>query len=391
MNSYKSAGTGRARRTGPYCLATFFLQTRIPETQDHIQVTIARMVITRGGAGTGSNQASSPATLKAQKKRRAEPEDSEPESPSPTKRKKVNQADNTRSESPIMSKKIAVRPHPDAEPSAASTENPKPALPVRNHIRFNSASPPPATEAPAIVQTPPVVENEAEEESDDDAAPETVSLSTAKARSRAVEEQTEQIAKELSESAKRKRRRRDAKLKAQAESSTKRIEKKKKTALKATEGGEDEDAEQLPEKRVKGGKKKHKEKKENSTKSSYSLDNIPDFLPAELLATEAPVRLPTPPPSSKPSQSKDMKIFEPFAALKIPKENAPKDLTYDNLSVRILGQKNPLLPPKVTSRSKSIRETWLKGRSTFENTASKRNTSGKLQRRPMGGATKAFV
>jgi U3 small nucleolar RNA-associated protein 16 len=348
------------------------------------------MVTTRRGADTGSNIASSsPATLKAQKKRRAEPEDNEQESPSLTKRKKVDESDNTRSESPVISREIAVRPHPDIEQPETSTEEPIPALPVRNHIRFNSASPPPATATPAIVQAPEVVEDEAEE-SDDDAAPEEVSLSTSKAQSRAVEEQTEQIAKELSESAKRKRRRRDAQLKAQAAGSTKRKEKKEKTALEKVEEREDEGDEQSMEKSGKK-KQKRKEKKEEIEKSLYSLDNIPDLLPDELLATEAPIRLPTPPTTSKLSLSKDMKTFEPFAPLKIPRENAPKDLTYNNLSVRVLVQKNPLLPPKVTSRSKSIRETWLKGRSAFAKTTSRRETGGKLQRRFVGSATKAFV
>jgi len=366
-----------------------FKKHNINTRQSHIHTT---MVTTRRGADTSSNQASSPVTLNAQKKRRAEPAESEQESPSPTKRKKINQADSTRSESPVVSKIIAVRPHPDAEPPVASTEVPTPALPVRNHIRFNSASPPPAIEAPAIVQTQVVVQDEAEE-SDDDAAPEEVSLSTAKAQSRAVEEQTEQTTKELSESAKRKRRRRDAQLKAQAAGSTKRKEKKEKITLKAVEEGENEDGEQLVEKKVKAGKKKrkHEEKKEESTKSLYSLDNLPDLLPDELLATEAPARLPTSPQSLKPSLSKDMKTFEPFAAMKIPTERAPKDLTYNNLSVRVLGQKNSLLPPKVTSRSRSIRETWLKGRSAFAKTTSRRDTGGKLQRRPIGGAAKAFV
>lgn len=369
------------------------------------------MVTTRGGADTASNIASSPATLKPLKKRPAEATEGDQDSPSLTKRKRTAKADNTKSESPVVSKKIAVRSRLVAEtpatPALDPTENPKeestPALPPRKHIRFNSASPPPAIEAPAIAHESAVVEDAAEE-SDDDAAPEEVSLSTAKAQSRAVEEKAEQVVKELSESAKRKRRRRDARLKAQAEGSTKRKEKKEKkpnTALEALEEADNEDGEQPGEKLSKSAKQKQRRKQREKMEGKKEdkmegptvslLDEIPDLLPEELLATEAPIRLPTPPPSSKVGLSKDAKTFEPFAAMNIPRESAPKDLTYNNLSVRVLGTKNALLPPKATSRSKSIRDTWLKGRSAFAKTSSRRDTGGKLQRRPMGGATKAFV
>ncbi|RDI81702.1 hypothetical protein Vi05172_g8443 [Venturia inaequalis] len=366
------------------------------------------MVTTRGGADTASNIASSPATLKPLKKRPAEATEGDQDSPSLTKRKRTAKAD-TKSESPVISKKIAVRSRLVAEtpatPALDPTENPKeestPALPPRNHIRFNSASPPPAIEAPAIAHESAVVE-EAAEESDDDAAPEEVSLSTAKAQSRAVEEK---VVKELSESAKRKRRRRDARLKAQAEGSIKRKEKKEKkkpnTALEALEEADNEDGEQSVEKLSKSAKQKQRRKQREKMEGKKEdkmeeptvslLDEIPDLLPEELLATEAPIRLPTPPPSSKVGLSKDAKTFEPFAAMNIPRESAPKDLTYNNLSVRVLGTKNALLPPKATSRSKSIRDTWLKGRSAFAKTSSRRDTGGKLQRRPMGGATKAFI
>lgn len=357
------------------------------------------MVTTRGGTETGSSIiVSSPATLKSQKKRAAESTDGEQDSPSLSKRKKVDKTGNTRGSSPVISKKIAVRLHPDAEIPATSAEEQTgeqtPTLPARNHVRFNSASPPPAIKNPAIAKPQVVAEQEAEE-SDDDAAPEEVSLSTAKAQSRAVEEQTEQVIKELGESAKRRRRRRDAQLKAQVAGSTKRIGSKAKTVLKVVEEGETTDAEHSAQKEKKKSKnknsktkRKHKEAQEPTT---TLLDNIPDLLPDELLATEAPVRLPTPPPSSNAGLSKDTKTFEPFAAMKIPRESAPKDLIYNDLSVRVLGRKNALLPPKVTSRSKSIRDTWLKGRSAFAKPSSKRVTGGKLQRRPMASATKAFV
>lgn len=375
---------------------------------EHIS-TYTNMVTTRGGADTASSIASSPATLKPLKKRPAEATEGEQDSPSLTKRKKIAKADSTKTESPVTQKKIAVRSRLVAETPTISTSNEEPteeptsALPARNHIRFNSASPPPAIEAPAVIQKPAVVEEEAEE-SDDDAAPEEVSLSTAKAQSRAVEEKVEQLVKGLSESAKRKRRRRDAQLKAQVEGSTKRKEKKEKqakTALQPVEEVNNEDEEQTVAKLSKSTKqrqrRKQKEKIEGKTDSKTEeptvslLDDIPDLLPAELLATEAPLRQPTPPPSSKAVLSKDAKPFAPFAAMNIPRESAPKDLTYNNVSVRVLGIKNALLPPKVTSRSKSIRDTWLKGRSAFAKTSSRRDTGGKLQRRPMDGATKAFV
>lgn len=369
------------------------------------------MVTTRGGADTASNAASSPATLKPLKKRSAEATEGEQDSPSLTKRQKIAKADNTPSERPITSKKIAVRSRLVAETPAILTEEPKeeptPPLPARNHIRFNSASPPPAIEAPFIAKKPTEVDEEAEE-SDDDAAPEEVLLSTAKAQSRAVEEKTEQVVKELSASAKRKRRRRDAQLKAQAEGSTKRKERKEKKekeaiiALRAVEEVDDEDGEQVVEKSSKSAtqkqKRRRKEKMDAKTESRTQepavslLDNIPDLLPEELLATEAPLRLPSPPPSSKSGLSRDAKIFEPFAALNIPRKSAPnKDLTYNDLSVRVLEKKNALLPPKVTSKSKNIRDTWLKGRSAFAKSSSRRNAGGKLERRPMIGASKAFV
>jgi hypothetical protein len=338
------------------------------------------MVTTRGGSDTSSNVYSSPASLR---KRRAEPNGTEPEL---TKRKKVDQADEDKNESPPVLEQIVVRPHPAAAPPPTGMEaadaTTQPTLPVRNHIRFGSASPPPVLETTtAALVTQSAVDNVADEESDDDAAPETISLSTAQAQTRAVQEQAEQIVKEISETAKRRRRRRDAQLKAQAAGSTKRKFKEAKNgadkqAAVAEEAADEDESPAVAEMKP--------------TKPSYSLDNIPALLPDELLATEAPVRLPTPPQSSKPSQIKDKKTPEAFAALKIPRESAPKDLTYDNLKVRVLTQNNPLLPPPASGRSKDVREAWLKGRPSFEKMTKRGKGAGKLQRREIR-AGKAFV
>jgi hypothetical protein len=160
------------------------------------------MVTTRNGRDTAIELSSSPRSAK----KRASQEDERSSAPNPKRKKAAApqeekseelDGDNLAAPSPVH-ENIIVRPHPDTptEDADESHEN-NATLPVRNHVRFSSTSPPPmpevATEPAASGTRPQAGGTTEEEDSDDDAAPESISLHTAQAQTRAAQADTEKV------------------------------------------------------------------------------------------------------------------------------------------------------------------------------------------------------
>lgn len=278
----------------------------------------------------------------------------------PTPRKRASQKDST--DSPPEAKRVKPNTTDIVLQDVVKDipERPKVAETVASkHIRFSSKSPPPAptvaADSPARVEE--LVE---EEESDDDAAPEDVSTKTAKIQSIAAREDTRKAVNAAKSARRQRRRNRDKLLREQAAGSEKRKEKHEEEEQKAEEIEEDEPAGPEPK--------------------GYSLANIPDLLPDDLLATEAPIRLPTPPPTSdsKHKNGKNLLLANgAYAPLKVRNEQTPKDLTVRGRNIRIVTQINPLLPPKAVANSKCVREKWMRGRAEAQTHISKAKTRAK--------------
>ncbi|KAI4150280.1 MAG: hypothetical protein LQ341_001118 [Variospora aurantia] len=104
-----------------------------------------------------------------------------------------------------------------------------------------------------------------------------------------------------------------------------------------------------------------------------SRDALPALLPDEILAAE-PIKLfPTPPPEpvlAKAPINKRQRFLEESS-------KTPKDIKKGNVRIRILEEQKVILPPKVSKRSQSIRESWLVGRQGVKGIAT-------VERRKMG-------
>jgi U3 small nucleolar RNA-associated protein 16 len=281
---------------------------------------------------------------------------------------------------------VVIRTKTDPEPEL---KEPEVSLPVeRKHIRFSSTSPPPQAVVSDVLPLKSRIVEEDVEESDDDAAPEDIPQSVAQEQALAKQAVTTKALQQERTTKKLRRRKRDKKLKEQVESSDKR---KEKAVAKEEEKEEEEDTEEhlLPsqeEESVQGTKK-------------FSLNNIPALLPDELLATEAPIRPPTPPPTTFQHQQKQKKDPLPFdistAPLRIPQPKAPKDLTVGALNIRVVAPTNTRLPPKSNKSTMMARTTLLKGRIEIAAKTKGRKKSfmnqSKVERRDVGGFNKSFV
>ncbi|MCJ1352016.1 MAG: hypothetical protein MMC33_002000 [Icmadophila ericetorum] len=192
-----------------------------------------------------------------------------------------------------------------------------------------------------------------EDESEDD-APETVAASTGLQQARTAEAGAVRAREIQDFAAKEKRQRREARLKKQAESS-----KRQQRPFPSNSQPSDPSAEPL--------------KTGNFIPKIDSIngDNIPDYLPEELLAAEPMVRLPTPPPLIP------MKIQTTKHKFVEPKTKPPKDVKHGAVTIRVLENNKSILPPKSSQSSKSLRESWLTGnRGRNKNIASKRRKAG---------------
>jgi U3 small nucleolar RNA-associated protein 16 len=323
------------------------------------------MVTTRGGTETSS----SPLVKKraAQEDRLSSPEAKRRKPTATKKSSSITQV-------PIRSKEEQAVEDPVVAPSITA-----------KHIRFSSTSPPPRTVLDVPDVQPKIVEENVED-SDDDAAPEDISHSAAQEQALAAKAITTKAVQEHKTAKKTRRRRRDKKLKEQVQGSDKRNEKVEAEKKKEEEEGVDEDMEPIEE----------QEKVEVPKK--FGLDDIPALLPDELLATEAPIRPPTPPPTTISYEQRQKKAARPVdsitAPLNIPQPKLPKDLKVGALNVRVVAPTNPLLPPKV-GKSKNIKSRWLAGRPELAASSKSKKKSmydkSKVQRVAAGGFKRGFV
>jgi U3 small nucleolar RNA-associated protein 16 len=328
------------------------------------------MVTTRGGTETSSPPLS----------RKRAPQEDNASSPEAKRRKPaVTKA--------VTTADVVIRTKTDLEPETAKLETSL--LAERKHIRFSSTSPPPQqASSPPIPPPETKIIEEHVDESDDDAAPEDIPKSVAQEQALAKQAVTTKAIQQQKTAKKLRRRKRDRKLKEQAEGSDKR----KETVVEKEE--ENEEKEDVQEHLAPSH-----EKEPQQGPKKFSLDNIPALLPDELLATEAPIRPPTPPPTTFQHQQNLKKSLMPFdistAPLRIPQSKPPKDLTVGAFKVRVVAAVNTRLPPKSNKSTMMARSTLLKGRAEIAAKSMGKKQSArdgsKVQRRSVGGFNRGFV
>ena len=195
------------------------------------------------------------------------------------------------------------------------------------------------------------------DESDDDAAPEEILLSTAQAQSHVQRAQATGAALAQSLAHKRRRRRKDAMLKAQAASSG------RKQKLSSTPDEDEENAIASPDNAAL--------EEAPEAKDQISLDNLPAILPQSiLLAADEAASAHDATTDALHKRSSRLNVRRRRAAIKnaahtqirVPTSKPPKDVRRGPVSVRVLETQSSFLPPKAVSATRSIRETWLKGR-----------------------------
>jgi hypothetical protein len=160
-----------------------------------------------------------------------------------------------------------------------------------------------------------------------------------------------------------------------------------------------ERAERIADEQMKKRKKDEKKMKKLTRMESrdqevkhldVDIHNLPALLPDSILEAAGDRRPPTPPPmlpGMTTAEKRQEKLNRHIKFLERG-EKPIKDVKKGSLNVRVLGQQNPVLPPKVNRDTKGIREHWLKGRE-----AKKRHASGKknkkqvtkMERAPFGG------
>ena len=100
---------------------------------------------------------------------------------------------------------------------------------------------------------------------------------------------------------------------------------------------------------------------------------LPTYLPASILATSPPPRQSASLPTRSTSTTQKRKFLDPDP-------RPPKDLKRGNMTIRVLQEDKTLLPPKVSTNGRALREAWLMGR----------RQGGVVPRRDAGGG-KGFV
>ncbi|KAL8644993.1 MAG: hypothetical protein Q9210_006959 [Variospora velana] len=191
-----------------------------------------------------------------------------------------------------------------------------------------------------------------EAESSSDEAPEVVTKMTGLEKARTAAAEAAKAAEAQRAAGKQRRRERDKLLKLQAKTT-------KKDAIPTKSVMEDSSSPSSPG-------------SPNEAKWS-SRDALPALLPDEILAVEPIRRFPTPPPEpvlAKAPINKRQRFLEESS-------KTPKDVKKGSVRIRILEDQKVILPPKVSKRSQSIRESWLVGRQGAQGIAT-------VERRKMG-------
>ena len=206
---------------------------------------------------------------------------------------------------------------------------------------------------------PPSTTKDDVDDSDDDAAPEEITLSTAQAQSHIQRAQAAGAALAQSLAQKRRRRRKDAILKSQAASSG------SKQKLSSTSDQDEGDTVANPESAA--------PEEAREAQDQISLDNLPAILPDSILlaadeaasAHVATTDIPRKRSSRLNARRRAAIKNAAHVQIRIPTSKPPKDVRRGPVSVRVLETQSNLLPPKVVSAARGIRETWLKGRQSI--------------------------
>ncbi len=235
----------------------------------------------------------------------------------------------------------------------ATTTQISPATSQKSRPRPQDATPANAKKR----KPPPHTTKDDVDDSDDDAAPEEITLSTAQAQSHIQRAQAAGAALAQSLAQKRRRRRKDAILKSQAASSGS----KQKLSSASDEG----DTTANPESAA--------PEEAGEAQDQISLDNLPAILPDSILlaadeaasAHVATTDIPHKRSSRLNVRRRAANKNAAHAQIRIPTSKPPKDVRRGPVSVRVLEKQSNLLPPKVVSAARGIRETWLKGRQSI--------------------------
>lgn len=259
---------------------------------------------------------------------------------------------------------------PDEQDASTATAQPQ----TRStRIRFNSEEP-----ASLPMQTANVVEPsnssinaQIESESDDDDAPEAITNVDASQSAKAADLEASKAAAAQRAAARSKRKQRDTVLKAQAEDADTRGRKRRRREAVAERIQDEEESDVEEITRV--------EDPEEGLTTRLRFSKVPALLPQELLDAAPEVRPLSPPPALEPTpgSNKPNKI-----ALLSPKH--PKDVKRGPVSVHVLKDVNPLLPPKADKKLGTVRatrEAWMMGRAGKSGKMKDVVGSGRMERR----------
>lgn len=184
------------------------------------------------------------------------------------------------------------------------------------------------------------------DEASEDEAPETVTAAAGFERAHAASASAAKIIERKEAATKQKRKMRDARLNLQAKSSRKRgiIE---ADQTKTSPKSKNVAVENVPI------------HDEVNLKAPLSPDtSLPTFLPESILLAEPPSPLPKP-PSTLSNSNKTLTTKSRLLDLAT---KTPKDVKHGSRTIRVLEVGGSRLPPRVSQKSKALREAWLAGR-----------------------------
>ncbi|KAL8721212.1 MAG: hypothetical protein Q9225_002061 [Loekoesia sp. 1 TL-2023] len=264
--------------------------------------------------------------------------------PSPSSAKKSRRRD------PRMEVTSIIDPSPGA-PSVSSVLK----ATKSKHKRFGSEEAIPPAAIIFAPDNPPAESSDkrgtvedSEAESSSDEAPEIVAQSTGLEKARSAVAEAAKAAEAQRATEKQKRRERDTLLKRQAEATRREVKQmKSKDIVPETPTDDDSKSQASPSPLY------------PPTGLKWSNeDPLPELLPEEILAAEPMVRFPTPLPEpllAKALVNKKQRFLEE-------KVKPPNDVRKGNVKIRVLEERQAILPPKVSKSSRTIRESWLAGR-----------------------------
>ncbi len=280
----------------------------------------------------------------------------------------------TKTDTPSAAKKARGRPKkaqiediPDEIPSStqeSSVASPIVAAPTA-HVRFGSEEPTVNAkghtryEAPA--PAPALEEEQDDDDEDSDEAPEMVSTSAAASAAAAARADTSRALAAQQEKERKKREARESRIAAeQAAKREREALKAQKLAVRAAKAARLSSVAEQPEQL--DANDDDDDDEDNTTQPTHRT--LPSLLPTSLLDTLDAVRPPTPPPET-PGLSAEHKRREKLNHhIKFLEQSSktPKDKRVGKHHVAVLGKKGGVLPPKVSSGGRGVREGWLGGR-----------------------------